>query len=120
MDDVYLTVRTFYFVWATILFWYMVYWGLQDIIVGRKCGHVQVPPEHNLFAFASCMASLVYALSVGEIILTDPEGGLRVFWPFLWMVPATIASLQGSYRIRMHRKAMAAGHCGGSEHRDSV
>lgn len=115
IDEIYNLTRTFYFVWAGILFWYMLYWGIQDLMVGHRCGHIQVPPEHHLFASASLAAALVLDLSIGEIWLQDVVGGWRTFLPALFLTPATIASYLGAYRVKMHREAVTGGYCNGQK-----
>lgn len=113
MEEIYYLIRVFYFTWAGLLFWYMLWWGVQDVVVGHRCGHIQVPPEHHFFALGCLMAALVLDLSISEIVLEGVDGGWRTFLPFLFLTPATIASYLGAYRVKMHRIAVEGGYCGG-------
>lgn len=112
-DDIFTAVRSFYFVWSFALFMGLIYWGLQDILLSRKCGHVQVSPEHYLFATATLAGAITLAGSLGELFLVSKigEGGVRVFLPIIFLVPASIALHQGAFRIRQHRKSIAKGWC---------
>ena len=120
MDDVYMVVRSIYFVWAVILFWYMVYWGIQDVIIGRRCGHTQIPPEHTLFAFSAVLAAFVLGASLAEVFLKEVPGGWRVFLPIVFLVPATAASVQGAFRVKMHRLNVELGACAGGHTHDEL
>lgn len=111
MDDVYLAVRGVNFVWSFILFLFMVHWGLQDLILSRRCGHKQVPLEHYLFATAVLASCIMTFLGTGEVFLLHVEGGLRVFLPVAFLTPGTLGLLQGIGRIKDHREHIRRGDC---------
>ena len=111
MDEIYTIFRTIYFVWGVLLFFVMVYWGLQDLMLGKRCGHVQMPPEFYFFATAAMASAVVLALSLGEIFLQSIPGGYRVFLPALFLVPSSLGVHQGAFRIQMHRKSIEMGTC---------
>ncbi len=111
MEDVYNVFRVANFAWAFLLFFGLIYWGLQDIILSRRCGHIQVPPEHYFFATACLVACFVFLVILGEVFLKDPEIILGSIFPALFLLPATIACSQGAFRIRMHREMIRKGLC---------
>lgn len=112
MDDLYEWTRIFYFCWAFILFIIMIYWGIQDILLNKRCGHVQVPPEHMLWATAVLGSVFTFSYSLGEILfLANIPGGIRVFLPALCLLPASIALKQGAFRIQMHRYSVDRNLC---------
>lgn len=111
MDEVYLWTRAFYFMWGFGLFLSMIHWGLQDLILSRRCGHMQLPPECYFFSTAAFAAVFVLLASLGEIFFQEVMGGFRVFLPILFLLPASIAVQQGAYRIKMHREMIRRGLC---------
>lgn len=109
MDDVYTMTRSIYFVWGFLLFLGMIHWGLQDLLLSRKCGHRHVTPEHHVWAAASLAGIFVLLVSIGEIFLMHAPGGFRVFLPGIFLLFVNVALILGRRRIKSHRKSIERG-----------
>lgn len=109
MDDVYLWTRLFYFIWAFILFCTMIYYGLIDVMLAKENVKFRKIPENQLFAAACLAQTFVLIMGLGEILLIDVVGGIRVFLPVLFLSLATLGTLRGAERVREERRQIALG-----------
>jgi hypothetical protein len=112
MDDAFTWVRALNFTWAFCLFFAMVYFGVMDIFLTRRCPHLHTPREWQYWILAAFLANLAIILSLAEIFLLDVTGGWRVFaiWPFLALT--TVSITYTARRVRSHRASIASGECG--------
>lgn len=111
MDEVYHTIRFINFGWATILFFTMLWWGIMDIMMNRKCSHHHAPPEFMLWAACSMLAVFTVAFATGEILLEPVKGGIRVFLPWTVLLAASFALRMGIARVKFHRISIEKGAC---------
>lgn len=111
MTDILEFIRYMNFVWAFALFFVLIYYGILDVLLNRRCKVEHHVRELEFWALAAFLGVFALILSYSEIFLTGAPAGLRVFsvWPFL-----TVTSLglrMGATRVRKHRIMVALGHC---------
>lgn len=111
MNDIYDYVRLVNFLWASILFFTMTYWGIIDVMLTQRCSHTHVPPEHQLWALAAWLGMFILAFSTGEVLYQDIMGGFRVFLPPAFLFVASFALHQGAFRVKMHKISVDKGMC---------
>lgn len=111
MDDVYQIARYINFAWATILFFVMLWWGIIDIMLNKKCTHTHAPPEFMLWAATSMLAVFTIAFGTGEVLLEPVKGGIRVLLPWTVLLAASFALRMGIARVRFHRISIERGAC---------
>lgn len=111
MIEVFQFVRYLNFSWALALFFALLYYGVLDILLNRRCKVDHRVRELELWALAAALGVLAVVLSTSEILLTDVPSGFRVFsvWPFLAVT--TLGLRMGVVRVHKHSRMIASGLC---------
>lgn len=110
-EEFYYALRIFLFVWAFLLFGFMIYGFILDRVVSSHCSRNHVPLEMHFWMAGAFMAVLGTLFGLSVVLTEGLPGGPQAFAPLPFLIPSTIATFHAMFRVRMHKIAIEHGAC---------